>query len=59
MVKSYHTFSFADYYDPERVRFGLLRVLNDDVVEPGMGFGTHLDDNMEIVSIPISGELVP
>ncbi|HEY3250737.1 MAG TPA: pirin family protein [Ignavibacteria bacterium] len=56
-LKSNHTFSFANYYDPDRVRFGLLRVLNDDTVEPGMGFGTHPHDNMEIVSIPISGEL--
>lgn len=56
-LKSYHTFSFAEYYDPERTRFGLLRVLNDDVVQPGMGFGTHPHDNMEIVSIPLSGAL--
>jgi hypothetical protein len=54
---SRHTFSFADYYDPERIRFGLLRVLNDDIVQPGMGFGTHPHDNMEIISIPLSGEL--
>lgn len=54
---SRHTFSFAGYYDPERVRFGLLRVLNDDIVQPGMGFGTHPHDNMEIVSIPLHGEL--
>jgi len=56
-LRSYHTFSFADYYDPERTRFGLLRVLNDDVVQPGMGFGIHPHDNMEIVSIPLSGAL--
>lgn len=56
-LKSYHTFSFAEYYDPERTRFGLLRVLNDDVVQPGMGFGTHPHDNMEIVSIPLKGAL--
>ena len=56
-LKSRHTFSFADYYDPERVRFGLLRVLNDDIVQPGMGFGTHPHDNMEIISIPLKGEL--
>lgn len=56
-LKSRHTFSFADYYDPERTRFGLLRVLNDDIVEPGMGFGTHPHDNMEIVSIPLAGAL--
>jgi hypothetical protein len=56
-LKATHTFSFASYYDPSRIRFGLLRVLNDDIVEPGMGFGTHPHDNMEIVTIPISGEL--
>lgn len=54
---SRHTFSFAAYYNPERMRFGLLRVLNDDIVEPGMGFGKHPHDNMEIVSIPLSGAL--
>ena len=54
---SRHTFNFADYYNPERIRFGLLRVLNDDIVQPGMGFGTHPHDNMEIVSIPLKGEL--
>jgi quercetin 2,3-dioxygenase len=56
-LKSRHTFSFAAYHDPERVRFGLLRVLNDDIVEPGEGFGTHPHDNMEIISIPLSGAL--
>ncbi|MCI0472619.1 MAG: pirin family protein [Ignavibacteria bacterium] len=56
-LKATHTFSFASYYDPSRTRFGLLRVLNDDVVESGMGFGTHPHDNMEIVTIPIEGEL--
>ncbi len=56
-LKSYHTFSFANYYNPERMQFGLLRVLNDDVVQPGMGFGTHSHDNMEVVSIPLSGAL--
>lgn len=54
---SRHTFSFANYYDPERVNFGLLRVLNDDIVKPSMGFGTHPHDNMEIISIPLSGSL--
>jgi redox-sensitive bicupin YhaK (pirin superfamily) len=56
-LKSRHTFSFADYYNPDRIKFGLLRVLNDDIVQPGMGFGSHSHDNMEIVSIPLSGEL--
>lgn len=54
---SHHTFSFADYYDPQRMNFGLLRVLNDDSVAPGMGFSTHPHDNMEIISIPLSGTL--
>lgn len=54
---SRHTFSFAGYYDPDRVNFGALRVLNDDIVKPGKGFGTHPHDNMEIISIPISGSL--
>jgi len=56
-LDSHHTFSFAHYYNPERVHFGMLRVLNDDVVAGGMGFGTHPHDNMEIISIPISGDL--
>jgi redox-sensitive bicupin YhaK (pirin superfamily) len=56
-LESYHTFSFAGYYNPERIQFGALRVLNDDRVEPGMGFGTHPHDNMEIISIPLSGVL--
>lgn len=54
---SRHTFSFANYYDPARINFGLLRVLNDDIVTPAMGFGTHPHENMEIVSIPLSGSL--
>ncbi|MBN8545215.1 MAG: pirin family protein [Ignavibacteria bacterium] len=54
---SRHTFSFANYYDPERMNFGTLRVLNDDFVAPGMGFGTHPHDNMEIISIPLEGDL--
>jgi redox-sensitive bicupin YhaK (pirin superfamily) len=54
---SRHTFSFADYHNPERVRFGLLRVINDDIVKPNMGFGTHPHENMEIVSIPLTGSL--
>jgi len=56
-LSSRHTFSFAAYRDPERVRFGLLRVINDDVVKPSMGFGTHPHENMEIISIPLAGEL--
>ena len=56
-LKTYHTFSFAGYYDKSRVHFGLLRVLNDDIIEAGEGFGTHPHDNMEIVTIPIYGEL--
>jgi redox-sensitive bicupin YhaK (pirin superfamily) len=52
-----HTFSFAHYYDPTRTHFGKLRVLNDDFVDGGMGFGTHPHDNMEIISIPIAGDL--
>jgi redox-sensitive bicupin YhaK (pirin superfamily) len=56
-LKSRHTFSFADYYNPERMKFGVLRVLNDDTVAQGMGFGTHPHDNMEIISIPLEGDL--
>jgi redox-sensitive bicupin YhaK (pirin superfamily) len=56
-LHSRHTFSFAGYHDPERIHFGALRVLNDDRVEAGMGFGTHPHDNMEIISIPLEGEL--
>lgn len=56
-LHSRHTFSFAGYYDPERIQFGALRVLNDDIVAPGMGFGTHPHDNMEIISIPLEGDL--
>lgn len=56
-LQSWHTFSFSSYYNPERVHFGALRVLNDDTVAPGMGFGTHPHDNMEIISIPLEGDL--
>lgn len=56
-LHSRHTFSFANYYDPSRMHFGALRVLNDDYVAPGMGFGTHPHDNMEIISIPLEGDL--
>ncbi|MTI31839.1 pirin family protein [Xanthovirga aplysinae] len=52
-----HTFSFSNYYDPEKIHFGALRVFNDDIVAPGMGFGTHPHDNMEIISIPLKGSL--
>jgi len=56
-LKSKHTFSFANYFNPDRMHFGVLRVLNDDSVEGGMGFGTHPHDNMEIISIPLEGDL--
>lgn len=56
-LKSYHSFSFANYYNPEKIHFGALRVLNDDTVAAGMGFGTHPHQNMEIVSIPLEGDL--
>lgn len=56
-LNSYHSFSFANYYNPDRMHFGVLRVLNDDQVEAGMGFGTHPHDNMEIISIPLEGDL--
>ncbi len=56
-LKSRHTFSFANYYNPERMHFGVLRVLNDDIVAPGMGFAKHPHDNMEIISIPLDGDL--
>lgn len=56
-LDAHHSFSFANYYNPERTRFGVLRVLNDDIVQPGEGFGTHPHDNMEIVTIPLKGEL--
>jgi len=56
-LQSKHTFSFANYYNPQRMHFGVLRVLNDDRVEAGMGFGTHPHDNMEIISIPLEGDL--
>lgn len=56
-LNAHHTFSFASYYHPERVHFGALRVLNDDIVEGGTGFGIHAHDNMEIVTIPLQGSL--
>ena len=56
-LKANFSFSFASYYDPEKVHFGALRVLNDDIIAGGKGFGTHPHDNMEIITIPISGAL--
>jgi redox-sensitive bicupin YhaK (pirin superfamily) len=56
-LESYHSFSFAGYHDPARIHFGALRVLNDDRVDGGMGFGMHPHDNMEIITIPLSGAL--
>jgi redox-sensitive bicupin YhaK (pirin superfamily) len=56
-LNAYHSFSFASWYNPERVQFGVLRVLNDDTVAAGMGFGTHPHDNMEIITIPLEGDL--
>lgn len=56
-LKAKHSFSFANYYNSERVQFGALRVLNDDIIAPGMGFGTHPHDNMEIITIPLEGAL--
>lgn len=56
-LKTFHTFSFANYYDADRMNFGALRVLNDDIVAPEMGFGMHPHKNMEIVTIPLKGEL--
>jgi len=56
-LHSKHTFSFANYYNPERMNFGVLRVLNDDIVSENRGFGTHPHSNMEIVSIPLEGDL--
>jgi redox-sensitive bicupin YhaK (pirin superfamily) len=52
-----HTFSFANYHDPARIHFGVLRVLNDDTVAGGKGFGMHPHDNMEIITIPLEGDL--
>ena len=56
-LNAYHSFSFASWYNPERVQFGALRVLNDDTIAAGMGFGTHPHDNMEIITIPLEGDL--
>ncbi|HVX50354.1 MAG TPA: pirin family protein [Chitinophagaceae bacterium] len=56
-LNSYHSFSFAGYYNPQKIHFGALRVLNDDTVKGGYGFSKHPHDNMEIVSIPLYGDL--
>lgn len=56
-LNSHHSFSFGNYYDPAKTHFGMLRVLNDDVITGGSGFGTHPHDNMEIVSIPLYGAI--
>ena len=56
-LKAYHSFSFANYYNPARMSFGTLRVLNDDSIDAGMGFGKHPHDNMEIITIPLEGAL--
>jgi redox-sensitive bicupin YhaK (pirin superfamily) len=57
-LNSFHTFSFGNYMNPERMNFGALRVLNDDTVAPGEGFGTHPHHNMEIISIPLEGTMM-
>lgn len=56
-LKAYYSFSFANYYNPANINFGALRVLNDDTIDAGKGFGTHPHDNMEIITIPLSGEI--
>ena len=56
-LDTYHSFSFGQYHDPSKIHFGALRVLNDDKVDAGMGFGTHPHDNMEIITIPLEGDL--
>ncbi len=56
-LKTYWLFSFANYYDPHNIQFGALRVFNDDVVEPGMGFPTHPHEEMEIITIVLDGEM--
>lgn len=56
-LNAYHSFSFASWHNPNRINFGALRVLNDDTIAAGMGFGTHPHDNMEIITIPLEGDL--
>ncbi len=56
-LKANFSFSFANYFNPKKIQFGMLRVLNDDTIAPGMGFGTHPHDNMEIITIPLEGGL--
>ena len=56
-LQANHSFSFANYFDKDKIQFGALRVLNDDIIAPKMGFGTHPHDNMEIITIPLSGSL--
>jgi redox-sensitive bicupin YhaK (pirin superfamily) len=56
-LKANYSFSFANYYNPKHINFGALRVLNDDIIEKGMGFGTHPHNNMEIITIPLQGSL--
>lgn len=56
-LQAYHSFSFGSWYNSERIHFGMLRVLNDDTIASGMGFGTHPHDNMEIITIPLEGDL--
>ena len=56
-LQANHSFSFANFFNPEKVQFGALRVLNDDIIAPSMGFSTHPHDNMEIITIPLKGTL--
>ncbi|MFK7060604.1 pirin family protein [Flavobacterium oreochromis] len=56
-LNAYHSFSFANWFNPDKIQFGMLRVLNDDTIAGGMGFGTHPHDNMEIITIPLEGDL--
>ena len=56
-LKANHSFSFANYHNPDRINFGSLRLLNEDIIAPGMGFNTHSHVNMEIITIPLKGDL--